>query len=124
MKKVIAFVAVLFCLSATTAMAQDGGQQMDPAARLAAQKERFKALGLNDVQVDSVIAISNDARAVMQGVNFRDLTDDQRAAKMKEMSDFRQKRLDKALPADLAKKVAEAMNQQRPGGGRPGGGGK
>jgi hypothetical protein len=124
MKKVIAFVAVLFCLSATTAMAQGGGQQMDPAARLAAQKERFKALGLNDVQVDSVIAISNDARAVMQGVNFRDLTDDQRAAKMKEMSDFRQKRLEKALPADLAKKVVEAMNQQRPGGGRPGGGGK
>ena len=122
MKKVIAFVAILFCISATTAMAQAGGQQMDPAARLAAQKERFKALGLNDVQVDSVIAISNDARALMQGVNFRELTDDQRAAKTKEMSDFRQKRLEKALPADLAKKVMEAMNQQRPGGGRPGGG--
>lgn len=121
MKKVITFVAILFCLSATTAMAQGGGQQMDPAARLAAQKERFKALGLNDVQVDSVIAISNDARAIM-GTNFRDLSDDQRAAKMKEMSDFRQKRLEKALPADLAKKVIEAMSQQRPGGGRGGGG--
>ncbi len=123
MKKVIAFLAVVVCFSVTNVMAQGGGG-MDPAARLAAQKERFKALGLNDVQVDSVIAISNDARALMGGANMREMTDEQRQAKMKEMSDFRQKRLEKALPADLAKKVMEAMSQQRGGGGRPPGGGK
>ncbi len=121
MKKVIAFVAILFCLSATTAMAQAGGQQMDPAARLAAQKERFKTLGLNDVQVDSVIAISNDFRPKMMAL--RDLADqDARQAKMTEINAERNKRIEKALPADLAKKVIESMSQQRPGGGRGGGG--
>jgi len=122
MKKVIAFAAVIFCCSMTTVMAQGGGQQ-DPAARLAAQKERYKALGLNDVQTDSVIAINDDVRkTVMAGVNMREMADDVRAAKMKEMTDARNKRLEKALPADLAKKVIDAMAQQgQRGGGRPGG---
>ena len=125
MKKVIALFTIAMCFVAGSAMAQGGGggQQMTPEQRLAQQKERFKALGLTDVQVDSVIAINTDARALMQGVNFRDLSDEQRQAKMKEMNDFRQKRLDKALPADLVKKVMEAMAQRGPGGGggRPGG---
>jgi len=124
MKKVIALLTVVLCCSMmTTAMAQ-GGQQMDPAARLAMMKERYKGLGLNDVQVDSVIAIQNDMRPKMMAL--RDMQDaDARMAKMKEIADERNKRIEKALPADLAKKVIEAMSQQRPGGGRPpGGGGK
>jgi len=118
MKKVIALVTLVICCSMTTVMAQGGGQQMTPEQRTAAMKERFKALGLNDVQVDSVIAIENDMRT-LRGTNFRDLTPDERTAKQKEVSDARNKRLEKALPADLAKKVEDAMAQQR----RPGGGG-
>ncbi len=122
MKKVLFLIAFFVSCAFTTVMAQGGGQQMDPAARLAAQKERYKALGLNDVQVDSVIAISNDMRPKMMAL--RDETDqDVRMTKMKAITDERNKRLEKALPADLSKKVIEAMAQQRPGGGgpRPGG---
>ena len=121
MKKVIAFVAVVVCFSVTTAMAQGGGQGQDPAARLAAQKERYKALGLNDVQVDSVVAITTDFRP--RQMALREVPEADRAAKMKEIADERNKRIEKALPADLAKKVIDALSQQRrPGGG--GGGGK
>ena len=50
---------------------------------------------------------------------LREASEADRPAKMKEMTDERNKRLEKALPADLAKKVIEAMSQQRGGGGRP-----
>lgn len=113
MKKTLALMAlVLFC--SLTSMAQDnnGGAQRDPAARMAMMKERFKALGCNDVQVDSVLAISNDMRPKMMGL--RDLDEETRKTKMKEVTDERNKRLEKALPADLAKKVIEAMSMQRP----------
>jgi len=121
MKKVIVLVTLVICCSITTAMAQGGGQQQTPEQRAAAMKERLKPLGLTDVQVDSVIAIENDMRT-LRGTNFRDLSPDERTAKMKEVSEARNKRLEKALPADLAKKVEDAM-AQRPGGGRPPGGG-
>lgn len=120
MKKALALLSIALCCSFVT-MAQ-GGQQMTPEQRLAAQKERYKGLGLNDVQVDSVIAISNDFRPRMMAL--RDVAEADRPAKMKEINDDRAKRLEKALPADLAKKVIEQMAQQgqrRPGGG---GGGK
>ena len=120
MKKLLALVTVVVFCSTTTLMAQGGGQQ-DPAARLAMMKERYKTLGLNDVQVDSVIAISADFRPKMMAL--RDVAEADRPAKMKEISEERNKRIEKALPADIAKKVIEAMSQQRPGGGRPPGGG-
>ena len=123
MKKVIAFLTVVLFCSFNTAMSQPpgggGGGQQDPAARLAAQKERYKALGLNDVQVDSVIAINADFRP--RQMALRDMAEADRPAKMKEIADERNKRIEKALPAELAKKVIEAMSQQRPGGGRGGG---
>jgi len=116
MKKVLFLIAFFVSCAFTTVIAQGGGQQMDPAARLAAQKERYKALGLNDVQVDSVVAINNDMRPKMMAL--RDETDqDARMTKMKAITDERNKRLEKALPPDLAKKVIDAMAQQRPGGG-------
>ena len=124
MKKVIAFLTLVLCCATTTVMAQPpggGGQQMDPAARLAMMKERYKALGLNDVQVDSVMAISNDFRPKMMAL--RELDGDARTAKMKEINEERNKRIEKAMPADLAKKVIEAFSQQRQGSGRPTGGG-
>lgn len=121
MKKVIALVAVVLCCSMSTVMAQPpgGGQQQDPAARMAAMKERYKTMGLNDVQADSVIAIQNDMRPKQMAL--RDLTPEERTEKMKPIAEERNKRLEKALGADLAKKVIEAMSQQRPGGGRGGG---
>ena len=118
MKKVLALLTIVFCCAFTTAMAQGGGN-MTPEQRLAAQKERYKGLGLNDVQVDSVIAISNDLRPKMMAM--RDAAEGDRPAMMKAYNDERNARLEKALPADLAKKVIEAMSQQR--GPRPGGGG-
>ena len=54
MKRVLGILTVLICLSSISASAQGGGgggQQMDPAARAAMMKERYKALGCNDVQV-------------------------------------------------------------------------
>ena len=119
MKKVLGILTVFICLSSISANAQGGGgggQQMDPAARAAMMKERYKALGCNDVQVDSVMAITNDFRPKMMAL--RDLEQDARAEKMKEINEERNKRLEKALPAELAKKVIEAMSQQRGGGGR------
>ncbi|NCW13081.1 MAG: hypothetical protein EBV82_07965 [Chitinophagia bacterium] len=117
MKKMFGLMILALGLSITTVQAQGGGggQQMDPAQRLAMMKERFKALGCNDVQVDSVIAISNDFRPKMMAL--RDLEPEARQEKMKEINDERNKRIEKALPADLAKKVIESMSMQR-GGGR------
>jgi hypothetical protein len=42
---------------------------------------------------------------------------------MKEITDERNKRIEKALPAELAKKVIEVLSQQRMGGRGGGGGG-
>jgi len=119
MKKALGILFFYFCFTTTTVSAQGGGgggQQLDPAARAAMMRERYKALGCNDVQVDSVMAITNDFRPKMMAL--RDLDQDARAEKMKEINDERNKRLEKALPADIAKKVIEAMSQQRSGGGR------
>jgi hypothetical protein len=90
---------------------------MTPEQRAAMMKERYKGMGCNDVQADSLIAINNDMRPQMMAL--RDMDEATRAVKMKELTDARNKRIEKALPADLAKKVIEQMSQQRP----PGGGG-
>ncbi len=119
MKKVFALlILVLFCTLSTVMAQGGGGQQMTPEQRLAMQKERYKGLGLNDVQVDSVIAISADFRPRMMAL--RDMAVDERATKMKEINDDRNKRIEKALGADLAKKVIESLSAPR--GGRGGGG--
>ncbi|MDE3143955.1 MAG: hypothetical protein KGL19_07360 [Bacteroidota bacterium] len=119
MKKIIALVTFFVACSCTSLIAQPpygGGQQMTPEQRTAMMKERYKTLGLNDVQVDSMIAISNDFRPKMMAL--RNLDQDARQAKMKEITEERNKRIEKTLPADLAKKVIEAMSQQRGGGPR------
>jgi hypothetical protein len=116
-------LATLFLASAGTSLyAQPpGGGQMSPEQRNAMMKERFKAMGCDDVQADSLIAISNDMRPKQMAL--RDLEPEARQAKMKEIMDERNKRIEKALPADLAKKVIEALSQQRMGGRGGGGGG-
>lgn len=122
MKKVIVCLAIVLGCSMTAVMAQGGGgQQMTPEERIAMMKERLKPLGLSDVQTDSAVAVMND-RSYMAGMNFREMTQEDRQAKMKEIADAREKRLVKAgLSAELAKKVIETMSM-RPGGGRGGGG--
>jgi len=120
MKKMFGLMILALGLSITSVQAQGGGgggQQMDPAQRLAMMKERFKTLGCNDVQTDSVIAISNDFRPKMMAL--RDLEPAAREEKMKEINDERNKRIEKALPADLAKKVIESLSMQRGGGRGP-----
>jgi hypothetical protein len=121
MKKMFGLMLLTLGLSITSVHAQTsgggGGQQMDPAQRMAMMKERFKNLGCNDVQVDSVMAISNDFRPKMMAL--RDLEPEERQTKMKEINEERNKRIEKALPADLAKKVIEAMSMQRGGGRGP-----
>jgi uncharacterized protein YpuA (DUF1002 family) len=122
MKKVIALMTIAVCFAATSAMAQGGGQT--PEQRAAMMKERVKNLNLNltDVQTDSVVAIYSD-RSMMQGINFREMSQEDMQAKMKEVSDARAKRLAKAgLSEEQIKKIAEGLGR-RPGGGRPGGGG-
>lgn len=123
MKKVIALMTIAVCFAATSAMAQGGGGQT-PEQRAAMMKERVKNLNLNltDVQTDSVVAIYSD-RSMMQGVNFREMSQEDMQAKMKEVNDARAKRLAKAgLSEEQIKKIAEGLGR-RPGGGRPGGGG-
>lgn len=123
MKKVIVCLAIVLGCSMTAVMAQGGGggPQMTPEERIAMMKERLKPLGLSDVQTDSVVAVMND-RSYMAGMNFREMTPEDRQAKMKEIADAREKRLVKGgLSAELAKKVIETMSM-RPGGGRGGGG--
>lgn len=123
MKKVIVCLAIVLGCSMTAVMAQGGGgQQMTPEERIAMMKERLKPLGLSDVQTDSAVAVMND-RSYMAGMNFREMSPEDRQAKMKEIADAREKRLVKAgLSAELAKKVIETMSMRPGGGGRPGGG--
>ena len=119
MKKVIAFVAVVLCCSMTTVMAQGGGQQRTPEERIAAMKEQLKPLNLTTVQTDSAVAILMDRTGMG---NMRDMTPEQATEARKTWTEARNKRLEKALGAELAKKVIDALPQgRRPGGG---GGGK
>lgn len=129
MKKLIVLSSLAFCLVATSAMAQGpGGGQMTPEQRAAMMKERVKGLnlGINDVQTDSVVAIFGDRalqQAIYAGANFREMSEEDRAKKTKELNDARGKRLSKAgFTDDQIKKLMEGM-AMRPGGGRPGGGG-
>jgi hypothetical protein len=127
MKKLITLASFIVACSFTTLLAQPpaggGGGRMDPAQ----QKEQLKTLGLNDVQADSVMAIQADVRAKF-GANMRDMAPEDRMAAMKTMTEARNKRLEAALPADLAKKVeemyAQRMQRMGQGGGRPAGGNK
>jgi len=120
MKKVIVCLAIVLGCSMTAVMAQGGGggQQMTPEERIAIMKERLKPLNLTAVQTDSVVSIMMD-RSIM--ASFRDMSQEQRQEAMKTWTEMRNKRLEKSLGAELAKKVLDAFPQR--GGGRPGGGG-
>lgn len=135
MKKVFALLTFVFCCAATTVIAQPpgGGMQMDPAAMLQRMKERVKPqliekVKLTDEQADKILEAQVWAQGQMRGL--RDLAEDQRAAKMKEVTEEKEKKW-KAIPLtdDQIKATNaffEEMRKNRPGGGgtgpRPGGG--
>ena len=124
MKKVFLLFVVVAACSVTTLFAQPpgGGQQMTPEERIARMKEQLKPLGLTTVQTDSVVAIMTDRSGMP--ANMRDMSQEERMAAMKTMMEARTKRLEKAIGADLTKKVMEAMPQRGGGGQRPPGGNK
>lgn len=125
MKKLMVLLVILFASSGSTLFAQGGGGgNMDPAQMKERQLTQLKSsdLKLTDAQADSVVSINMESRQQMRGL--RDLSDDQRAAKMKEMNEFRMKRWAAALKDEaLAKKVADFYEKQRiaraNGGGGP-----
>jgi hypothetical protein len=116
MKKVIALFVLVFSLSANVLFAQQGGGggNFDPARMKERQLQQLKSsdLNLTDVQTDSVIAVNMETREQMRGL--RDLSDDQRTAKIKEINEYRLKRWTAALKDEaLAKKVADFYEKQR-----------
>lgn len=121
MKKVIALLVILFAASGSVLMAQQFGG--DPAQMRERQLTQLKAsdLKLTDVQADSVVSINMELRQQMRGL--RDLSEDQRAAKRKEINDMLLKRWTSALKDEtLAKKVAEYFEKQRAARANGGGG--
>ncbi|MEJ7684631.1 MAG: hypothetical protein WKG06_43635 [Segetibacter sp.] len=125
MKKVIALLVFLVSVSGSALMAQQQGNgSFDPAKMKERQLQQLKEsdLKLTDAQADSVVSINMESRQQMRGL--RDLSGDERRAKMKEMNDYRMKRFSEALKDEaLAKKVGDYFEKQRAarmnGGNRP-----
>ena len=114
MKKVIALFVFVFALSGSVLIAQQGGGNMDPAKMKERQLQQLKEsdLKLTDAQADSVVSINMELRQQMRGL--RDLSEEQRSSKMKQMNDDRLKRWTDALKDEtLAKKVADYYEKQR-----------
>ena len=114
MKKVIALFAFLLGLSGSALMAQQGDGNFDPARMKERQLQQLKEsdLKLTDVQADSVVNINLETRQQMRAL--RDLSEDERRTKLKEVNDYRLKRWTQALKDEaLAKRVAEYFEKQR-----------
>jgi len=102
MKKVLALVALVLIASFNTIMAQPpgGGQQMDPAKMLEMMKQRVKPqliekTKLTDAQADKVLEIQIASQTAMRGM--RDLSEDERMSKMKEIREDNNKKF-KEIP--------------------------
>jgi len=105
-----------------------GGQQRDPAQMLEMMKQRVKPqliekTKLTDAQADKVLEIQLGSMGQMRGM--RDLTDEQREAKQKEIRETNNKKFkDIPLTDDQIKAVNEFYDEMRKNRGpRPGGGG-
>ena len=129
MKKVLALLAIILVASFNTIMAQPpGGQQMDPAQMLEMMKQRVKPqliekTKITDAQADKVLEIQMASQGSMRGM--RDLSDDERAAKMKEIRETNNKKFkDIPLTDDQIKAVNDFYDEMRKNRGQRGGGGK
>ncbi len=112
MKKVFVVFIVFFGLFTGVAIAQQGNA--DPVRMKERQLQLLKEsdLKLTDTQADSVASINVEMSQQMRGL--RDLGEDERRSKMKEMNDYRLKRWTATLQDKaLAKKVAEFYEKQR-----------
>lgn len=118
MKKLLLLVAVFTTVCITKVSAQGGnGQQMDPAARLAAMKERVSPMLVDKVkltkdQADKVVEIRFNAQSQMRGL--RDLSPEDRQKKMADMQADIEKQ-EKALPLtdDQVKAVQAFYDEMR-----------
>ncbi len=127
MKKIIAGIAVVIAICfVSTSYAQQGGGRMgmDPATMKQKLKDDLK---FTDVQADSVVAISQEFRPKMRDI-FMDqtLSQDDKRAKVGDLRNLQNKRIQAALGDDLFKKYQDWQEKNRPqrsGGGNGGGGG-
>ena len=115
MKKIVTVLAVFLSIGSTSLMAQQGeGRSFDPAKMKERELQRLKEsdLKLTDVQADSVVAINIETMKEMRGI--RELAQEERAAKLKEVDALRLKRWSEALKdKELANKVAAYYEKQR-----------
>lgn len=118
MQKLCALLSVVLCCTTTVLLAQPpGGGQMDPAAMVQRMKERMKPMliektKLSDAQADKVIETQVCAMGEMRGM--RDLTEDQRAAKMKSINEEKEKKWkDIPLTDDQIKSVNTFFEEMR-----------
>ena len=119
MKKVLALVALVLIASFNTIMAQPpgGGQQMDPAKMLEMMKQRVKPqliekTKLTDAQADKVLEIQIASQTAMRGM--RDLSEDERMSKMKEIREGNNKKFkDIPLTDEQIKSVNDFYDEMR-----------
>jgi hypothetical protein len=122
MKKYAA--AWAFILIATFTSVNCFAQGGDQAARAAQMKQKLMTeLKMTDVQADSVVAINSSYRPQMREI-FRDqtLSDDDKKAKMKVITDQADKRIQPILGDPLFKQYQDwrAKNMQQMRSGRAG----
>jgi hypothetical protein len=121
-------VTALFFVSTT--FAQGGGGGMDTAAmrqRMDAMYAKMKTdLNLTQTQCDSVKAIQGESmakrRAIFMDPANQGMSREDRMAKMQPITDAANARMQAALGADLAKKVQDWIQANRPQRGGGGGG--
>jgi ABC-type branched-subunit amino acid transport system ATPase component len=116
-------VAGIFVMAALVTSVNSFAQQTDPAARQAQMKQKLITdLKMTDVQADSVVAISMSympqRRAIFQD---QSLSQDDKQAKMKEITDQADKRIQPILGDSLFKQYQDwrTKNMQQMRGGRP-----
>ncbi len=116
-------VAGIFVMAALVTSVNSFAQQSDPASRQAQMKQKLITdLKMTDVQADSVVAISMSympqRRAIFQD---QSLSQDDKQAKMKEITDQADKRIQPILGDSLFKQYQDwrTKNMQQMRGGRP-----
>jgi hypothetical protein len=116
-------VAGIFVMAGLVASVNSFAQQGDPAARQAQMKQKLITdLKMTDVQADSVVAISMSympqRRAIFQD---QSLSQDDKQAKMKVITDQADKRIQPILGDSLFKQYQDwrMKNMQQMRGGRP-----
>lgn len=126
MKKIITLAVFALICSLNTLQAQGGGQ-MDPAQMLEMMKQRVKPgliekTKLTDAQADKVLEIQLWSQGEMRGM--RDLSEEERAAKMKTVNEEKTKKM-KAIPLtdDQIKAVNDFYEEMRKNRPQRGGGG-